>query len=45
VSDETTPSTPPILAEKHYAAADGYRVRMRGGDIPPICALDPIATW
>lgn len=52
MSDETPQTTPPILAEKHYAAPSVFDVanlmrearRQKGlpaSDVPPICALDP----
>lgn len=52
MSDENLPTTPPILAEKHYAAPSVFDVanlmrearRQKGlpvGDVPPICVLDP----
>ena len=52
MSDEQPPSTPPILAEKQYAAPSVFDVanlmrearRQKGlpaGDVPPICVLDP----
>jgi hypothetical protein len=52
VSDETPAATPPILAEKHYAAPSVFDVanlmrearrqkRLPAGDVPPICVLDP----
>ncbi len=52
MSDETPSTTPPILAEKHYAAPSVFDVsnlmrearRQKGlpvGDVPPICVLDP----
>jgi uridine phosphorylase len=52
VSDEKPLTTPPILAEKHYADPSVFDVanlmrearRQKGlpvGDVPPICVLDP----
>lgn len=52
MSDETAPTLPPILAEKHHAAPSVFDVanlmrearrqkRLPNGDLPAICVLDP----
>lgn len=52
VSNEIPPSTPPILAEKHYTAPSVFDVsnlmrearrqkRLPAGEVPSICMLDP----
>ena len=52
MNDENLAATPPILAEKHYAAPSVFDVanlmrearrqkQLPAGDVPPVCVLDP----